>query len=87
MSESRDVNSVFGVYQSDCCELKIIIGVGVEFPACPKHPYRHTSWTAIEIQGEKAAENAQKRALEAQANLDTHIEEHGCDGSNGGAAA
>ena len=87
MSKSRDANSVFGVYQSDCCELEIVIGVGVEFPTCPKHPYRRTFWTAIEIQDNTAAENARKRAMEAKANLDTRTEEHGRDGSNGEAAA
>jgi len=29
--------------------MEIVISVGSEFPTCPKHPYRSTEWTKIEI--------------------------------------
>jgi hypothetical protein len=47
--ESGSKNTSFGVYQNDCCKLEIVIAAGVEFPACPNHPYRTTNWTPIEI--------------------------------------
>jgi hypothetical protein len=42
-------NTLFGVYGNECCHFEIVISVGTEFPACPKHPDRITEWTPIEI--------------------------------------
>jgi hypothetical protein len=33
----------------------------------------------------EAAENARKRSLEAQANLEAHVDDHGCDGGEAAA--
>ena len=49
MPESGDKNKMFGVYQNACCGVEIVISVGTEFPACPKHPNRLAEWTQIEI--------------------------------------
>ena len=49
MPVSGEKNTLFGVYCNDCCALEIVISVGAEFPACPKHPAVRTSWIQIEI--------------------------------------
>ena len=42
-------NALFGVYQNNCCGFEIVISVGSQFPACPKHPNRLAEWRQIEI--------------------------------------
>jgi len=49
VSSSGEKNTLFGVYRNECCHFEIVISVGAEFPACPKHPDRVTQWTPIEI--------------------------------------
>lgn len=47
--KSGEKNTSFGVYQNACCGVEIVISVGSEFPACPKHPNRIAEWRQIEI--------------------------------------
>ena len=65
MPETADKNTLVGVYQNDCCGREIVISVGAEFPACPKHPHRNIAWTQIEI--ELAEVTDEKKAQSASA--------------------
>jgi hypothetical protein len=38
----------FGVYRSVCCGAEIVIGEGVTFPDCPKHPHLTTQWRYVQ---------------------------------------
>jgi hypothetical protein len=47
MPEKGSINDKFGVYQSLCCGSEIVIGEGMTFPDCPKHPKLPTKWKSV----------------------------------------
>jgi hypothetical protein len=44
MPWNGDINERFGVYQSVCCGMEIVIAEGAKFPNCPNHPKPVTKW-------------------------------------------
>jgi hypothetical protein len=51
----------FGVFSSDCCGSEIVIGPGVLFPACAKHPGM-TTWVNIQREAESIPDGDQQAA-------------------------
>jgi len=49
MPGSGESNTLFGVFKSDCCEAEIVIVAGADFPTCPYHRERRTTWIPIEV--------------------------------------
>jgi hypothetical protein len=47
MPENGVINKKFGVYKSLCCDSEIVIGEGLTFPDCPKHPNLPTKWKQV----------------------------------------
>jgi hypothetical protein len=47
--ETGEKNRLFGVFGSACCGAEIVITTGVEFPPCPNHLDRITTWDPIEV--------------------------------------
>ena len=47
--QSGEKNTTFGIYESVCCGLEIVIRAGAEFPTCSDHPNLKTAWQQIEI--------------------------------------
>ena len=48
MPQNGEVNQEFGVYESECCGLEIVIGKGLIFPDCPNHRKVATLWNPFE---------------------------------------
>jgi len=53
MPENASINKKFGVYQSLCCDAEIVIGEGLAFPDCPKHPNLPTNWKPVTEEHER----------------------------------
>jgi len=47
MPANREISKKFGVFRTVCCDAEIVIGVGVPFPDCPKHPNLTTGWKEL----------------------------------------
>jgi hypothetical protein len=47
--QTGEKNTLFGVFKSHCCGAEIVITSGAEFPACPNHLDRITTWDPIEV--------------------------------------
>jgi len=51
MPHNGDINKIFGVYRTLCCDAEIVIGVSVPFPDCPNHKKLPTEWKQIREAG------------------------------------
>jgi hypothetical protein len=47
--QTGEKNTLFGVFKSACCGAEIVITSGAEFPPCPNHLDRITTWIPIEV--------------------------------------
>lgn len=54
MPSKGEISAKFGVYKTLCCDFEIVIGQGVKFPDCPRHPNVATIWTPLESSGESS---------------------------------
>jgi len=45
-----EINKIFGVYKSLCCDYEIVVREGATLPTCPKHPNIPTIWNVLEVE-------------------------------------
>ena len=63
MPRTREVCSELNLYKNLCCGIEVVLGRGVLFPDCPKHPKRTTFWKeAIDRPMLKAEDLSEKQS-------------------------
>ena len=50
MHHNGELCRQFGVYRSLCCDAKIVLAKGMEFPDCPNHLKLTTVWKEITVE-------------------------------------
>jgi hypothetical protein len=50
MPNNDEINTLFGLYRTLCCDRELIIREGETFPDCPRHKNLSTVWKLIKAE-------------------------------------